>query len=44
MVSAARYEGGRWDAEFEMAVIGGHLVSKGEISVGDLTSLLIYTG
>jgi len=23
---------------------GGHLVSRGEISVGDLTSLLIYTG
>lgn len=23
---------------------GGHLVSRGEITVGDLTSLLIYTG
>ena len=24
--------------------VGGHLVSRSEISVGDLTSLLIYTG
>lgn len=43
MLSLLGYGGSSLEVDIELISPGGHLVSSGDITVGDLTSLLMYS-